>query len=99
MIAASPALQAREREVLARYTASLAALLAEDTAAEPGDLRPWLVAHALMGTHQSLIEFARRRVLAGPADHTRLAAEVSTRGRQALTLLEQGPGQLRRQAR
>jgi AcrR family transcriptional regulator len=90
MIAASPALQAREREVLARYTASLAALLAEDTAAEPGDLRPWLVAHALMGAHQSLIEFVRRRVLAGPADHTRLAAEVSTRGRQALALLEQG---------
>jgi len=41
MIAASPALMAREREVLARYTASLATLLAEDTAAEPGDLRPW----------------------------------------------------------
>jgi AcrR family transcriptional regulator len=90
MIAASPALLAREREVLARYTASLATLLAEDTAAEPGDLRPWVVAHALMGTHQSLIEFVRRRVLDGPADHRHLAAEVSTRGRQALALLEQG---------
>jgi AcrR family transcriptional regulator len=90
MIAASPALQAREREVLARYTASLAALLAEDTAAEPDDLRPWLVAHALMGTHQSLIDFVRGHLLAGPADHARLAAEVSTRGRQALALLEQG---------
>jgi AcrR family transcriptional regulator len=90
MITASPALQAREREVLARYTASLAAILAEDTAAEPGDLRPWVVAHALMGTHQSLIEFVRRRVLAGPVDHTRLAAEVSALGRKALAQLEQG---------
>jgi AcrR family transcriptional regulator len=90
MIAASPALLAREREVLARYTASLATLLAEDTAAEPGDLRPWLVAHALMGIHQSLIEFVRRSVLDGPADHRHLAAEVSARGRQALALLEQG---------
>ena len=90
MIAASPALMAREREVLARYTASLATLLAEDTAAEPGDLRPWSVAHALMGIHQSLIEFVRRRVLDGPADHGHLAAEVSARGRQALALLEQG---------
>ena len=90
MIAASPALLAREREVLARYTASLATLLAEDTAAEPGDLRPWVIAHALMGTHQSLIEFVRRRVLDGPADHRHLAAEVSARGRQALALLEQG---------
>ena len=90
MIAASPALLAREREVLARYTGSLATLLAEDTAAEPGDLRPWVVAHALMGTHQSLIEFVRRRVLAEPADHRHLAAEVSARGREALALLEQG---------
>jgi AcrR family transcriptional regulator len=90
MIAASPALLAREREVLARYTASLATLLAEDTAAEPGDLRPWAVAHALMGTHQSLIEFVRRRVLDEPADHRHLAAEVSARGQQALALLEQG---------
>jgi AcrR family transcriptional regulator len=90
MIAASPALLAREREVIARYTASLATLLAEDTEAEPGDLRPWVVAHALMGTHQSLIEFVRRRVLDEPADHRYLAAEVSARGRQALALLEQG---------
>jgi AcrR family transcriptional regulator len=90
MIAASPALLAREREVLARQTASLAALLAEDTAAEPDDLRPSLVAHALTSTHHSLIEFVRRRLLDGPADHARLAAEVSTRGREALDLLEQG---------
>jgi AcrR family transcriptional regulator len=90
MIAASPALLAREREILARYTASLAALLAEDTAAEPGDLRPWMVAHALIGAHQSLIDFVRRRLLDGPVGRTRLAAEVSTQGRQALALLEQG---------
>jgi hypothetical protein len=29
-------------------------------------------------------------VLSGPADHARLAAEVSIRGRQALALLDQG---------
>jgi AcrR family transcriptional regulator len=92
MIAASPALLAREREILARYTASLAAILAEDTAAEPGDLRPSVVARALIGTHHSLIELVRRRLLAGPADHARLAEEVDARGRQALALLEQGLG-------
>jgi hypothetical protein len=90
MIAASPALLSREREILARYTASLVALIAEDTAAEPDDLRPWVVAHALIGTHQSLIEFARRRLLDGPVNHARLAREVAARGRQALDLLEQG---------
>jgi AcrR family transcriptional regulator len=90
MIAASPALLSREREILARYAASLAALIAEDTRAEPDDLRPWAVAHTLIGIHQILIEFVRRRLLRGPTDHARLAHEVSTRGRQALGLLEQG---------
>jgi AcrR family transcriptional regulator len=90
MIADSPALLSREREVLARYTAALAALIAEDTAAEPDDLRPWVAARALIGTHQSLIEFVRRRLLDGPADHARLAGEVRTRGQQALDLLGQG---------
>jgi AcrR family transcriptional regulator len=94
MIAASPALLTRERDILARYTRSLAALLAADTGAGPDDLRPWLVAHALIGTHQSLIELVRRR-LAGhpdsqPDGHAGLAQEVVTSGREALGLLEHG---------
>ena len=90
MIAASPALLAREREILARYTASLAAVIAGDTGTGPDDLRPWVVAHALIGTHQSLIQFVRRRLADGPVDHTRLAAEVAARGREALDQLEEG---------
>ncbi len=90
MIAASPALLSREREILARYTTSLAALIAEDTAAEPDNLRPWVVAHALIGAHQALIEFVRRRLLDGPISHARLAREVRTQGQRALDLLEQG---------
>jgi AcrR family transcriptional regulator len=90
MIADSPALQAREREILARYTASLAALIATETAADPDDLRPWVVARALIGTHQSLIAFVRRHLADGSVDHVALAQEVWARGRQALDLLEQG---------
>ena len=90
MIPASPALLAREREILDRYTASLAALIAKDTAAEPGDLRPEVVARALIGTHQSLIQLVRRRVAEGPVNAADVAREVVTRGRQALDLLEQG---------
>ena len=91
MIAASPALRSREREILARYTESLARLIAEDTAADPDDLRPWVVARALIGTHQSLIEFVRRHLTDDDAaDHVALAREVWTRGHEALTLLEQG---------
>ena len=90
MIAASPALRSREREILARYTSSLADLIAEDTAADPDDLRPWVVARALIGTHQSLIEFVRRHLADGSVDHVGLAREVWARGREALDLLEQG---------
>jgi AcrR family transcriptional regulator len=90
MIPASPALLARERQILDRYTASLAALIAADTAAEPGDLRPEAVARALIGTHQTLIELVRRRLAEGPVDPADVAREVVDRGRQALALLEQG---------
>jgi AcrR family transcriptional regulator len=90
MIAASPALAAREREILAGYTASLAGLIAADTEAGPDDLRPWVVARALIGTHHSLIEFVHRRLADGPADHAALAREVTDRGRQALDQLARG---------
>ncbi len=90
MIPASPALLARERQILDRYTESLAALIAGDTAAEPGDLRPWVVARTLIGTHQSLIQLVRQRLAEGPVDAADVAREVVTRGRQALDLLEQG---------
>ena len=90
MIAASPALLARERDILDQYTESLAALIAEGTAAEPGDLRPWVVARALIGIHQSLIQLVRRRVAEGPVNAADVAREVVTRGRQALEQLEQG---------
>jgi AcrR family transcriptional regulator len=90
MIPASPALMARERQILDRYTASLAGLIADDTAAEPGDLRPWVVAHALIGTHQTLIQHVRRRLAEGPVNPADVAREIVTRGRQALDLLEEG---------
>jgi AcrR family transcriptional regulator len=90
MIAASPALRAREREIMARFTVSLAAVIAADTAAEPDDLRPWVVARALIGTHQSLIDFVRRHLAEGSVDHVALAREVWARGREALDLLERG---------
>jgi AcrR family transcriptional regulator len=90
MIARSPALQAREREILDRYSESLAALIADDRAAEPGDLRPWVTARALIGAHQSLIQLVRRRLAAGPVDPDDVAREVVARGRQALDQLDRG---------
>jgi AcrR family transcriptional regulator len=93
MIADSPALQAREREIFARYTASLAAVLAEETGCPPLDVTPRVVAAALVGLHGALIGYVRERLadLAdGSADHTRLAEEVRAQGLRALGVLCEG---------
>lgn len=90
MIAASPALQSRQREILARYTVSLAAFIADDTGAEPDDLRPAVVAHALIAAHQALIDFIHRRLLEGETDTSRLAEQVKVIGLDVLDLLEHG---------
>src|SRR5262249_47332131 len=47
MIAASPALLAREQQIFARYTDTLAELIADETGAKAGDSRPHVVANAL----------------------------------------------------
>jgi AcrR family transcriptional regulator len=91
MISASPALQAHEREVLTRYTHSLAALLAEETGASAEDLEPWIAANALMGVHRALLDDARRRALAGRRTR-RLAREVQRTAERTLALLERGLG-------
>jgi AcrR family transcriptional regulator len=92
VITDSAALLARERHVLARYTDALAALIAEETGAGADDVEPWVAAHALLGVHRSLIEYVRRRVLAGASAAT-IAGELRAQGEQALGLLEGGLGE------
>jgi AcrR family transcriptional regulator len=91
MIVASPALLARERAVYERYTSSLAALIASDVGAREGDVEPWVAANALIGVHRSLVDYARRRIVAG-ARGPRLARDVRAQGRRALGLLERELG-------
>jgi AcrR family transcriptional regulator len=91
MITESRALLARERQVFDRYTTSLAALIAEETGAGPDDPEPWVAANALMGVHRALVDYTRRRILAG-ARSPRLAREVRTHGKRALEALERGLG-------
>ena len=81
---------AREREVFAAYTASLAALIAS----EPGsgsDVEAWVAANAMIGAHRALVDHARSRIVAGAAPKT-VAREVRARGKAALELLERGLG-------
>jgi AcrR family transcriptional regulator len=89
MIASSPALLAREQQIFASYTASLAALLAQETGADAADVRPWVAANAMMGVHSAIVHHARRRVVEG-ARHPRLAAEVRALAEEALALVGGG---------
>jgi AcrR family transcriptional regulator len=91
MIAGSPALLAREAQTLARYTASLAALIAAEQGAKPTDIGPAVTANALMGVHHALVEQARAGVVAG-TPHATLRRQLLAAADGALKLLEGGLG-------
>jgi AcrR family transcriptional regulator len=89
VIRGSRTLQVREREILGELTTALAELIAEETRAEPGELAPWLAAHAVLSLYAALLELARDRVLAGVSG-PELSAELRTRGERGLALLQFG---------
>jgi AcrR family transcriptional regulator len=89
VIAGSPALLARERQILERYTRALAGLIAEETGKGPEDVEPWVAANALIGVHQALLEFVRGKILAGEPVPS-IARGVRAQGKRALALLERG---------
>ena len=91
VITESPALLAREREVFARYTDSLAALIAKEIRAAPGAIEPRVVASALIDVHRILIDYVRERTLAG-ASAREVAIEVRAKAKRAFALLEKGLG-------
>jgi AcrR family transcriptional regulator len=91
MLTESPALLAREHEIMARYTESLAALLADETRARRGDVAPWVAANALMGVHRALLAYTRAQIVAGRRNPS-LVRAVRTQGRNALAALEHGLG-------
>ena len=91
MITESPSLLAREQQIFAGYTASLAALIADERGADPSDVEPWVAANALMGVHRALVQYTRRRVVEG-ARAPRLPRDVRAQADRAFTLLEQGLG-------
>jgi hypothetical protein len=84
-----PCATAREQQIFAAYTESLAALVAEETGADSGDIEPWVTANAIMGVHQALIACTRRRIVDG-ARPARLAREVQAQADRALARLGRG---------
>lgn len=91
MIAASPSLAAREREIVERYTVRLADLLAAETGASPEDVEPHAVAAALIAGHRAIVVQTRKRVLEGLRGDA-LVTEVKTMIRRASGRLERGLG-------
>jgi AcrR family transcriptional regulator len=91
LITGSPALLAREREILDRYTDGLAAFLAAERRMSRDDPEPWVMANALIGVHRALIAYAHRQALA-EVPNRRIARNVVRQGKRALALLEQGLG-------
>jgi AcrR family transcriptional regulator len=89
VIAGSPALLARERQVYDAATRSLALLLADETATGPDHLAPWVVANALVGVHRSLVGYVREGILAGASSRT-LRRQVRAQAERALAVLEHG---------
>jgi len=89
IIRGSRTLQVREREIIDELTDALAALIAEETDAQSGQLEPWLAAHAVLGLYAGLLELARDRVLSGVSGAP-LAAELRRRGQKGLSLLQFG---------
>ncbi len=91
VITESPALLARERQVISRYEEALAALIAEETGSAPGAAEPRVVANALFGLHRALIDYVRTRALAG-AGAAEVRREVRAQAKRAFARLERGLG-------
>ncbi len=89
VIRGSRTLVVREREILGTLTDALAEEIRRETAAQPGDLEPWLTAHAVLGLYAALLDLARDRALTGAAG-TELTEELRASGRRGLDLLQYG---------
>jgi AcrR family transcriptional regulator len=91
LISDSPTLLAYEQQVFARFTASLAALIAEETDSSVTDIQPWVVANALTGFHRSLVAYVRRETLAG-TPNAKLVRDLRAQAKSAVGSLELGLG-------
>jgi AcrR family transcriptional regulator len=89
VITESPALLARERQVFDQYARNLAALIAEEVGAEPGDVVCHAVANAMLGLHRALIDYVREQSLAG-ARAAEIRTGVQGEATRAIAQLERG---------
>jgi len=91
IVLGSPALLAREGQIISRFAQALATLIAEETGAAADDIEPVVAANALMGVHRAMLAQVRRRVAQGSRLST-IARDARSHAEQALTLLATGLG-------
>ena len=91
LVHGTPALRIYGREVTARGLESLAAAIAQEAGAEPGDLRPRALAAALLGTHSAVFDAALPRLAAGERPSA-FVAGLLARADEAYDLLADGFG-------
>jgi AcrR family transcriptional regulator len=89
LISTSDALEAHEREIVARYTRLLAEELAKEAGAKPGDVEAIGVATALMGVQRALVGYVRSSILAGRRGR-RLVADARSQAERGFGRLEKG---------
>jgi AcrR family transcriptional regulator len=91
VVGTSRSLQAREREIVARYTDELAALITKEAGRPEGDVEAAAVAAALMGAQRALVAYVHASVLAGQRGRP-LAAATRAQAERAFARLEHGLG-------
>lgn len=89
VIADSRALQTREQEVYDRATRTLAEIIADERRARTLDLRPWVIANALMGVNRSMTRLVHQYAQEGRQPRS-IARSALSQGRKAFDMLEHG---------
>jgi AcrR family transcriptional regulator len=98
LVADSPVLRARERSILARYADGVRDQLAAELGARPGDLRPAVVANAVIAVHQAVLE-GYRAALPGRESAAKLSERMHHAAAEAFDLLAAGLGSYATDAR
>jgi AcrR family transcriptional regulator len=91
IVGSSRSLQAREHELVARYTEQLATLIAEEGGRAAGEVESAAVAAALMGAQRALVAHVQAGVLAGTRG-SKLASSTRMQAKRAFARLERGLG-------
>jgi Major Facilitator Superfamily len=85
----SSALQTREQQVVDRTARNLAEIIADERHAWAHDMRPWVIANALVGLNRSMTRAIHQHALEGRSPRS-IARSILRQGRNAFDMLEHG---------